>query len=195
MNKSVKLFIASMVVFACALGFFAGALCFNQRGTCPKGMMMAPPPPPPMEGYGKHHTKSVDAPRVAPEVLDSILQVTPEQKEAIRKHRAETDSMVKEIRGQRKAAEKQLREALDSGDREQIAVAKAAVQAAQSAMLDQRIQGYLSLSETLSKEQMEKFREFHRIQQKNRSHGPRHGKPGMKPPHEGPKGQMPPPQN
>ncbi len=174
MNKSVKLFIASMVVFACALGFFAGALCFNQKNSCSKEGVMAPPPPP-MHGPGMRHVNSGDAPRVSPEVLDSILQVTAEQKEQIRKQRVETDSIVKVVREQRKNAEKQLRAALDAGDMEQINTAKAAVAAAQTAMLDQRVKGYLGLAEILSKEQMEQFRAFHKEQTKKRPHGPRHG--------------------
>lgn len=210
MKGSVKLFIASMFVFACALGFFAGALCFNNKAPapCEKGMMM-PPPPPGFEGKGPHmgpppgfhgprhggpemgeRHQGGRGPKVAPEFLDSLLQVTAEQKELIQKQRATSDSTTKAIRKQRQEAEKQLREAMEAGNADQINAAKASVLASQSAMLDQRVNSYNALAGILSKEQMEKFRAFHNENMKNvhegphgpKGHGPKHG---PKPGHEG----------
>lgn len=188
MKGSVKLFIASIVVLACALGFFAGSLCFGgPKGHYNKGMM--PPPPPPGFEMGKpgpdqdmdHSIYNRRGPKVAPEYLGSILQVTPEQKAKLSQQRSVTDSTVKAIRQQRRDAEKQLREALDSGDAAKIQAAKANILAAQEAMLDQRIKGFSSLSEILSKEQIEKFQAFHKEQMK-KAHGNHKGPKGPKPP-------------
>lgn len=188
MKGTVKLFIASMIVFAGALGFFAGALCFSHKAPCEKSMMM--PPPPPGEP-GASHSKGPHGPKipkVSPEYLDSLLQVTPEQKTLLAQQKAAMDSTSKAIGKQRRDAEKMLREALDSNNDEQINTAKAAISAAQSAMLDHRVNNHKQLASILSAEQMEKFRAFHKENMKKGAHGHHKGpKPGQVPP--------PPPQN
>jgi len=196
MKGSVKLFIASLIVFACALGFFAGSLCFGPKGPCNKGMMPPPPPgfemgmkpgqmpPPGFDGKGPQGHEGFQGRRnqkVAPEYLDSLLQVTAEQKAKIEVQRTAMDSSVKAARQQKKDADKQLREAMEKGDMEQIKTAKANILAAQSLLLDLRVQGFVDLSQILTKEQMEKFRAFNEEQQKKNSE------------RKGPKGNMPPP--
>lgn len=189
MKGSVKLFIASMIVFACALGFFAGALCFNHKAPCEKSMMMPPPPPgSPDMGHGEG-PRGHKVPKVSPEYLDSLLQVTPEQKALLAQQKASMDSTSKAIGKQRRDAEKMLREALDSNNDEQINAAKAAISAAQSAMLDHRVNNHKQLVSILSAEQMEKFRAFHKENMKKGAfghhkgpHGPKGPKPGQVPP-------------
>lgn len=189
MKGSVKLFIASMIVFACALGFFAGALCFNHKAPCEKSMMM-PPPPPGGPGMGHENGfRGPRAPKASPEYLDSLLQVTPEQKALLAQQKASMDSTSKAIGKQRRDAEKMLREALDSNNDEQINAAKAAISAAQSAMLDHRVNNHKQLVSILSAEQMEKFRAFHKENMKKGAfghhkgpHGPKGPKPGQVPP-------------
>lgn len=209
MKTSVKLFIASIVVFACALGFFAGSLCFGPKGPCSKGMMPPPPPgfegqmpagfdgkmpppppgmkpgmmpPPDVEGKGPHGPKGPEGfqgrrgHKVSPEHLDSLLQVTAEQKVLIEKQRATMDSAMKVARQQKQDADKQLRDAMESGDAEKLKAAKASVLAAQSLQLDLRVQGYTELSNILTKEQMEKFRAFHK-ENMDKKHGPKGPKP------------------
>lgn len=169
MKTSVKLFIASIVVFACAVGFFAGSLCFGPKGPCSKGMM----PPPGFEGKGPHGHRGF---KVSPEHLDSLLQVTAEQKVLIEKQRTAMDSAMKAARQQKQEADKQLRDAMENGDAEKLKAAKASVLAAQSLQLDLRVQGYTELSNILSKEQMEKFRAFHK-ENMEKKHGPKGHKP------------------
>lgn len=200
MKTSVKLFIASIVVFACAVGFFAGSLCFGPKGPCSKGMMPPPPPgfegqmpagfdgkmpppppgmkpgmmpPPGFEGKGPHGHRGF---KVSPEHLDSLLQVTAEQKVLIEKQRTAMDSAMKAARQQKQEADKQLRDAMENGDAEKLKAAKASVLAAQSLQLDLRVQGYTELSNILSKEQMEKFRAFHK-ENMEKKHGPKGHKP------------------
>ncbi len=183
MKGSAKLFIASIIVFACSLGFFAGALCFGCNKMpmpCERGM--TPPPTqgmeapdmrghhPDMKGPGKHgprmggpeHHKGPN-----PDVMDSILQVTPEQKVQLKEHREAMDSSFKALRHQKMEAEKALRDALDSNNSEQIAKAKSQLVAIQEDMLNLRISGTQKISYILSKEQMVKFRDFHKEQFKH----------------------------
>lgn len=168
MKGSVKLFIASMVLFAASIGFFAGSFCKNQ--TIPDtrtGEMMPPPPrngemtPPPPNRHGPKGP--------APEILDSVLQVTPEQKAALENNRIKSDSIFKELRKQKFEAEKSLGQALDSENENEIENAKKNVMEANKALLEHRINEVSNLNKILSKEQREKFRSFHK-EMKNRKH-------------------------
>lgn len=173
MNKSVKLFMASLVILAAAIGFFAGSVC-NKH--CTKGPVVAEgvvPPGPhgdmdrhgPKGDFDKHgpHGKFGKGP--SPEVIDSILQVTPEQKAALEKNRLEADSIFKNLRKNKFESEKALGEALDSGNAEAINAAKANVLEADKALLEHRIAGVANMSKILTAEQMGKFRNFHKEQQ------------------------------
>lgn len=165
-----KLFIASIILFACSLGLFGGAIyigCCKANAPCPR-----------MEGKGPHGPGMPGPHAGIPDdmkefqgkerhsrdrfqaEMDSVLQVTPEQKASLEQQRNEMDSSFKALRKQKMDAEKQLKEALDSDNLEQINAAKASVLAANEAMLNQRIQGAANLSKILTKEQMAKFREF-----------------------------------
>ena len=185
MKSSVKLFIASIVILAAAMGFFAGSM---MNKPCPGGPMamegMMPPPPPGMKGNppppdmkgpaGHNHRPNMGGPHgpdmkgahgkpgKGPDfaVIDSILQVTPEQKAALEKQRNQMDSTIKEQRKQKMDAEKALREALDSGNDEQINGAKKNLLSLQESMLDARIKGAKELSTILSKEQLSKLHDF-----------------------------------
>lgn len=179
MNGSVKLFVASLIVFAASVGFFAGSFC---NRPCPKGPMAvegANPPPPKFDGkapheFGKGPRGDFKGP--SPEVIDSLLQVTPEQKAALEKNRAETDSAFKELRKNKFEAEKALGEALESEDSAAIETAKAKVLEADKALLDHRVNSVAALGKILNKEQREKFRAFHKENMKKFKH------------HKGPKG-------
>ena len=74
-------------------------------------------------------------------------------------------------------AEKELKEALDSGDEAKIEAAKIKILDAQKALLDNRIEGVKSINKILTKEQQEKFRQVLKdhIEEFKKGH---HGKRG-----------------
>jgi Spy/CpxP family protein refolding chaperone len=113
----------------------------------------------PHEGYFKkgHEGKGFQKNWPHPAMFDSLLQVTPEQKTALEKHREETGKAFKELHGQKMTAEKELKEALESGDEAKIEEAKVKILDAQKALLDNRIEGVKSINKILTKEQQEKF--------------------------------------
>lgn len=195
--KGTTLFAASLAIFALILGFFLGnfggkcSCCCNKAETtqCMRHGMMPPPPPGP-----PHHPRKFRGPHgdfgkgpgahfkgnMNPAVVDSMLQVTPEQKETLDANRAKGDSIFKELRKQKHDAEKALGKALDSRDPASIEAAKAQVLEADKALLEHRINGVNALAKVLTPEQFKKFSQFRRDQMKKfrdqmkeRRHGPR----------------------
>ena len=180
--KDSKLFIAGIVAFALALGVILGNFCSKcnmccckkaDAAQCMRHGMMPPPPPGPHGDFHKDHRPHGDfhkGPKhkghMNPEVIDSLLQVTPEQKAALDANRAKGDSIFKELRKQKHDAEKALGEALESGDQAATESAKAKVLDADKALLEHRINGVKSLAKVLSKEQLEKFNQFHKDRMK-----------------------------
>ena len=178
------------------------ACCKKMEGMCPRHGMMPPPPP-----GGPHHPgdfrdgpgpKGMHGPhgdfhkgpkfkgKMDPAVIDSMLEVTPEQKAALEANRTKGDSIFKDLRKAKHAAEKALGAALESGDQNSIESAKAQVLSADKALLEHRINGVNSLGKILSKEQLDKFNQFRKEQMKKfmeRKHGP-------KGPHDGPRPEM-----
>ena len=182
--NGAKLFAASLVVFALTLGFFLGnicgksdcccnkaemACCKKMEGPCPRQGMMPPPPPGPKGPHG-HHGDFHKGPNfnrhMNPEVIDSLLQVTPEQKAALDANRAKGDSIFRELRTQKHDAEKALGEALEKNDAAAIEAAKAKVLDADRSLLEHRINGVAALGKVLSQEQLEKFNKFRKEQMK-----------------------------
>ena len=90
--------------------------------------------------------------------MDSVLQVSHEQKEALEKQRRSVDSTFKVLRKQKKEAEKALRDALDNNDEAKITAAKKDILKAQEALLNLRVDGVKGLNKILTKEQQEKFK-------------------------------------
>ena len=218
MNASTKTFLASLIIFACSLGFFIGAFAFNNAGcsSCSKGGICEfqpgdcckknmdcckkkgdcckkhgehfrgePPRGPHFEGKdfnGKHFDKKFDKKfdfKKGEAFMDSMLQVTPEQKATLEQQRRVMDSTFKDLRKQKKEAEKALREALDANDDKKIATAKANILKAQEALLNHRIQGVKAFNKVLSKEQLEKFKAIQFDHMKHAKphkgeHGPEH---------------------
>jgi len=213
MKGSVKLFIASLIVLAAAAGFFVGSVCFKPCPKGPMAMegmmpppgfnpgMMPPPPgfdgknppkgfkpgmmPPPPQGMEGEGPKGPDMNGPAPEMMDSLLQITADQKATLDKNRIVVEEALKELRKSKHEAEKALGEALDSEDAKAIEAAKAKVLEADKALLDHRINSIGELNKILTKEQREKFRAFHK-EHMNMFKGPK----GHKGPH-GPKGPKP----
>ena len=182
--NGAKLFAASLVVFALTLGFFLGnicgksdcccnkaemACCKKMEGPCPRQGMMPPPPPGPKGPHGHHgdfHKGPNFKRHMNPEVIDSLLQVTPEQKAALDANRAKGDSIFRELRTQKHDAEKALGEALEKNDAAAIEAAKAKVLDADKALLEHRIKGVAALSKIFSKEQRDKFNQYRKEQMK-----------------------------
>lgn len=206
--NGAKLFAASLVVLALTLGFFLGNICgkcsmccCNKAETvqCPRQGMMPPPPPGgphhpgdfrdghgPNGPHGDFHKGPKFKGKMDPAVIDSMLEVTPEQKAALEANRAKGDSIFKDLRKAKHEAEKALGAALESGDQNAIESAKAQVLSADKALLEHRINGVNSLGKILSKEQLDKFNQFRKEQMKKfmeRKHGP-------KGPHDGPRPEM-----
>ncbi len=171
MKDTNKFIFASFIILACAVGVFLGSLLGGGTGCCQRMMqddcckkMMeecckkgdAPMPPAPGDMH-KHGDKTAHH-----QMMDSVLQVTPEQKAALDKHRAIMDSTFKTLRTQKKDAEKALKEALDSGDAAKIDEAKKQILAADEALLNQRVDGVSEFNKILTKEQVERFHAFHK---------------------------------
>ena len=242
MKDSTKTFIASIIIFACSLGFFIGAFAFNNSGNfcaskaatccskkgicesrigeagdcckkqgncCKKKMDCCKRHHGEFRGEGPHHgqhfhhgeqprdphfmgehfkgdrfkdgkkfDKKFDFKKGAA-FMDSVLQVTHEQKAALEQQRKLMDSTFKALRKQKKEAEKALREALDANDDKKIATAKASILKAQEALLNHRINGVKEFNKILTKEQLEKFKalQFDRMKKHDkgdREHNPEH---------------------
>ena len=206
--KGAKLFTASLAVLALALGFFLGnfcgkscpccskgemTCCKKMEGPCPRQGMMPPPPPGEFKGPGPQEGFKGPGPKfkhkMDPAAIDSMLEVTPEQKAALEASRAKGDSIFKDLRKNKHEAEKALGQALESRDPAAIEAAKALVLDADKALLEHRINGMNALAKVLTPEQLDKFNQFHKEQMKKfREH-----KHGPKGPHEGPQGNPPPP--
>jgi Spy/CpxP family protein refolding chaperone len=203
-----KLFAVSIAVLALALGFFLGTLkggcccggmdmsCCKKGAPCEHSAMNAPCE------HGNHHMGEHKGahgdfkgpgPRFKGKMdfaeMDSLLQVTPEQKAAIEASRTKGDSLFKDLRKNKHEAEKALGEALESGDKNAIETAKAKVLDADRALLEHRINGVQTLAGILSKEQFDKFNQFHKEQMKKF----REFRKGPKGPHEGDHHGNPPP--
>lgn len=169
MKGSVKLFIASLIVLACAIGFFLGTCCEahclhkhpDDRMGAPEKVEAAPHH---VDFKNDHEGKGSPKKWPHPAMFDSLLQVTPEQKTALDKHRDDMGKTFKELREQKMSAERELKEALDNGDDARIEEAKGKILDAQKALLDNRIDGVKSLNKILTKEQQEKF---HQIMNEN----------------------------
>lgn len=137
-----------------------------------------PPPPPgaphhpgefregpgPKGPHGDFHKGPRFKGRMNPAVIDSMLEVTPEQKAALDANRAKGDSIFKELRTQKHEAEKALGEALEKNVAADIEAAKAEVLEADKALLEHRIKGVAALTKILTPEQRAKFDQFRKEQ-------------------------------
>lgn len=188
--NGAKLFVASLVVLALTLGFFLGnicnksgcccnkaemACCKKMEGMCPRQGMMPPPPPPGPHHHGDFqkgprgpHGDFRESPRFKerfnPALIDSMLEVTPEQKAALDANRAKGDSIFKELRKQKHDAEKALGMALEKNVAKEIETAKLQVLDADKALLEHRIKGVAALTKILSPEQRAKFDQYRKEQ-------------------------------
>lgn len=139
---------------------------------------------------------------MSPETMDSLLQVTPEQKAALEANRVKGDSIFKDLRTQKHDAEKALGAALESGDQKAIDAAKAQVLEADKALLEHRVNGVQGLAKILTKDQLDKFNQFHKEQMKHFKERMKNGPKGPGPhpgmghgPHGGHDHGYPPPAN
>ena len=156
------------------------ACCKKMEGACPRQGMIPPPPPgaphhpgefregPGPKGphgpHGDFHKGPGFKGRMNPAVIDSMLEVTPEQKAALDANRAKGDSIFKELRKNKHEAEKALGEALEKNVAADIESAKAKVLEADKALLEHRIKGVAALTKILTPEQRAKFDQFRKEQ-------------------------------
>ena len=151
------------------------ACCKKMEGMCPRQGMMPPPPPPGPHHHGDFqkgprgpHGDFRESPRFKerfnPALIDSMLEVTPEQKAALDANRAKGDSIFKELRKQKHDAEKALGMALEKNVAEEIETAKLQVLDADKALLEHRIKGVAALTKILSAEQRAKFDQYRKEQ-------------------------------
>lgn len=98
--------------------------------------------------------------------IDSLLQVTPEQKAALDSNRIKCDSALKKLRENKHAAERKLGEALDANDSLGVEKASLLVIECDKALLEHRIGAMRDLSKILTKEQLEKFNNLHKMHNK-----------------------------
>lgn len=94
------------------------------------------------------------------ENLDSILQVTKEQKKSLELGRQKGDSTFKILKGKKQNAEKILAESIEAEDSLAIENAKILVLELEKEMLNQRVNGMKEFSKILTKDQMKKFNDF-----------------------------------
>ena len=207
MKDSTKILIASIIIFACSIGFFIGAFAFNGSSSCASKAVTCSSKhgfcdfkagdccKKKMDCCKRHHgefrgDKFHHGPHMKPFMdgkqfkegkpfkdgkepkpfekkfnaikdiafMDSVLQVSHEQKAALEKQRRSVDSTFKILRKQKKEAEKALRDALDNNDEAKIAAAKKDILKAQEALLNLRVDGVKGLNKILTKEQHEKFK-------------------------------------
>ena len=207
MKDSTKILIASIIIFACSIGFFIGAFAFNGSSSCASKAVTCSSKhgfcdfkagdccKKKMDCCKRHHgefrgDKFHHGPHMKPFMdgkqfkegkpfkdgkepkpfekkfnaikdiafMDSVLQVSHEQKAALEKQRRSVDSTFKILRKQKKEAEKALRDALDNNDEAKIAAAKKDILKAQEALLNLRVDGVKGLNKILTKEQQEKFK-------------------------------------
>lgn len=175
MTKSAKLFIASIILLASSAGFFLGAFAFNNNAK--KGIDIAVVNESNEAKIQKKHHKDKHTFKAESAYMDSVLQITSEQKAALERQRTSTDSSFKALFKQKKKAEKKLSKALIERDSVNIAAARADVLKAQEAMLDLRIEGVKNWNKILTKEQIEKFRQLKQERKKKfKKHWKKHEK-------------------
>lgn len=174
-----KLLVASIAILTCAIGVFIGAVCLQpccKMTPCAKGMQEVPMQhggPHFDKGAGKDFDKRHDFGKKhfekMTQELDSLMQVTPDQKEKLDAGRKAQDSTFKAMHEEKMKAETALREAIEAETFDQAAVdaAKANLLAVQDKMLDARIAGAKNLKEILSKEQLAKMKDFHKEKAEN----------------------------
>lgn len=165
-----KILFASIILLSCAIGFFLGALynspnCslnsenkaqFQQQQV--KGKENFPDKNfkknPPHKKKGKFFFQE----------LDSLLQLSSEQRLAMDGLRKEQDSAFSQIKKDTRNAEKELRQVLDADIIDSVLIqnAKIKILEMQEKALNQRISGKMALSKILTSEQKLKMKEIHK---------------------------------
>lgn len=169
-----KFFFASLIVLACAIGFFCGALYVtpscplksNNKGVfppkeCPfknKDMAEKPKKQKPNKEFFAKKRKEFH------KKLDEFLEVSIEQKKSLDSLRAYQDSVSTLIKKETRNAEKELRKVLEAETPDSLAIsqAKKNLLDLQEKALNHRIQGKSGLSKILTPDQKVKMQEFHK---------------------------------
>lgn len=161
-----KMFLASVVLLACSIGFFLGGICLSKpHGICQNTQMAQPMKKIGNEDSNKKGEKKArpEKPKFSKEKLDSLLQITEEQRAKLDDRKKGQDSLFKALKKEHREAEKELRHALeaDTLNDDSISIAKEKLNAVQKKELELRIEGAKFLSEVLSIEQRNQMKKFH----------------------------------
>jgi 23S rRNA pseudoU1915 N3-methylase RlmH len=164
-----KFFFASLIVLACAIGFFCGALYVSP--SCPlksndKGVFSPKECPFKNKDMAEKPNKEFFAKKRKEfhKKLDEFLEVSIEQKKSLDSLRAFQDSVSTLIKKETRNAEKELRKVLEAEtpDSPALSQAKKNLLDLQEKALNHRIQGKSGLSKILTAEQKVKMQEFHK---------------------------------
>ena len=94
MNKSIKLLIASVIILACSVGFFIGATVFQGSFTLKASDSKSIERDDSNRRWERNRSdRKKNRERRLHSSLDSILQLTPEQKVKLDSHRVVNDSL------------------------------------------------------------------------------------------------------
>lgn len=174
-----KILLGSVTLLALALGFFLGTLYSSQscQANSPEKLALTQNQPQQAEKNLKNtpekkmkRDKFKRKKWYSIEKLDSLLQLSPEQKTAMDSLRKNQDSLFSIIRTETKKAEMNLREAMEAQnpDSALIESAKKKILEVQEFALNHRILGNSRLSKILTPEQKQKMQEFHKAHFKKR---------------------------
>jgi len=165
MNKSIKLLIASVIILACSVGFFIGATVFQGSFTLKTTDSKSIERDDSNRRWERNRSdRKRNKERRLHSSLDSILQLTPEQKVKLDSHRVLNDSLRSLSFEKFKQAETELQEALAAQPIDENAVEQAKKKLLQlnEEQLDQRIKDIRFFSATLTPEQHRSFKALHR---------------------------------
>ena len=142
MNKSIKLLIASIIILACSVGFFIGATVFQGSFTLKTTDSKSIERDDSNRRWERNRSdRKKNRERRLHSSLDSILQLTPEQKVKLDSHRVVNDSLRSISFENFKQAETELQDALAAQPIDENAVEQAKKKLLQlnEKRLDQRI--------------------------------------------------------
>lgn len=165
MNKSIKLLIASVIILACSVGFFIGATVFQGSFTLKTTDSKSIERDDSNRRWERNRSdRKKNRERRLHSSLDSILQLTPEQKVKLDSHRVVNDSLRSISFENFKQAETELQDALAAQPIDENAVEQAKKKLLQlnEKRLDQRIKDIRFFSATLTPEQHRSFKALHR---------------------------------
>ncbi|MDR1760214.1 MAG: Spy/CpxP family protein refolding chaperone [Fibrobacter sp.] len=177
MSSHSKILIASALLFAASVGFFASAFVFNHS---PGKMFCSKNTPAEIQKPFKHSMKKSDFPKKEMkerhEKMEKYIGLTEEQKQALKEQKKKKMNARMESKKERQQVEHRLREVLsaDSLDEAALKSVKDSLMALNAKELDAKIADVRFWINTLTPEQSAKMRQFHEKKGKHKSGGKKH---------------------